>query len=205
LLVDESLDVGVALFNPNRSYTSSASQAQGNGGAFTIGPNSLDSGREYFLIPHIAKNWHLNDKSALGIAFYGRGGMNTRWAGGNATFDPDGAGPAPVSTLPGTFGAGRAGVDLSQAFLEASYAYQFSDQLTAGVSLVGVFQSFEATGVDTFAGFTQSFVDNLLVTGQPSPVNKLLRISRRLVLLSLMITQICLPKVVVLISLLMQN
>ena len=168
LIVGERFDVGAALFNPNRSYTTSASQAQGNGGAFTIGPNSLDSAREYFVIPHIARTWELTEESAWGVAFYGRGGMNTRWEGGTATFDPDGAqGPAPVMTLPGTFGSGRAGVDLSQAFLDLTYARQMSENFSAGISLVAVTQVFEAEGLEAFTGFTQSFVDGIFATGMP--------------------------------------
>ena len=151
------LDVGAALFSPLRSYSSSESLANGNGGAFTIGPNDLDSDGTLFIIPHIAYTWGLSDKSALGLAFYGRGGMNTEWKGGDATFDPDGPGPAPVMTLPGTFGAGTAGVDLSQAFLDIAYARKTNDSFTWGASLVIAIQAFEATGVDTFAGFTETF------------------------------------------------
>ena len=170
LLVGDRFEVGAALFNPNRSYSTSASLAQGNGGAFTVGPNSLDSAREYFVIPHIARTWELTEESAWGVAFYGRGGMNTRWEGGTATFDPDGAqGPAPVMTLPGTFGSGRAGVDLSQAFLDLTYARQLSDNFGAGISLVVVGQMFEAEGLEAFTGFTQTINQ----TGNPADVTNL--------------------------------
>ena len=171
LLVGDRFEVGAALFNPNRSYSSSASLAQGNGGAFTIGPNSLDSAREYFVIPHIAYTKQISDISAWGVAFYGRGGMNTKWEGGTATFDPDGQGtqfPVPV-TLPGTFGAGTAGVDLSQAFLDVTYARQLSDNFNVGISAVVAAQVFEAYGVNNFAGFTESFVNNFFQTGMPDP------------------------------------
>lgn len=122
------VEAGASLFSPRRGYSSGTSLANGNGGAFTIGPNSLKSDRNYFLIPYIAYNQKINDVSALGIAFYGRGGMNTRWEGGTASFDPDGAGPSPVVTAPGTFGAGNTGVDLSQAFLDVAYARQITDK-----------------------------------------------------------------------------
>ncbi len=150
-------DVGAALFSPLRSYSSSESLANGNGGAFTIGPNNLDSAREYFVIPHIARSWGLGLDSAFAIAFYGRGGMNTKWEGGTATFDPDGPGPAPVMTLPGTFGAGTAGVDLSQAFLDLAYARKAGDKFVWGAALVVAIQVFEAYGVDAFAAFTETF------------------------------------------------
>jgi long-chain fatty acid transport protein len=150
-------DVGAALFSPLRSYSSTASLANGNGGAFTIGPNDIDSDRNYFVIPHVAYSWGLSDNSAIGLAFYGRGGMNSKWQGGTASFDPDGPGPAPVMTLPGTFGAGKAGVDLSQAFFDIGYAQKSSERFAWGASLVVAIQAFEAYGVGTFAGFTESF------------------------------------------------
>ncbi len=166
------LDVGAALFSPLRSYSSSPSLAGGNGGAFTIGPNDIDSDRNYFVIPHVAYGWELSPKSAIGVAFYGRGGMNSKWQGGTASFDPTGQGGAPV-TLPGTFGDGTAGVDLSQAFLDVAYARKVSDRVALGASLVGVIQSFEAYGVGNFAGFTQTFADSILTTGAPTQVPNL--------------------------------
>jgi long-chain fatty acid transport protein len=79
------LDLGLGLFSPQRDYSTSPSLANGNcspqGCAFTIGPNSLDSESELFAIPYIASSWALSDVDYLATAFYGRGGMNTRWVG----------------------------------------------------------------------------------------------------------------------------
>ena len=105
--VGDHFIIGAAVFSPIRKYETTASQANGQMGAFTIGPNKLKSGTNYFLIPHVARTWALDNGNAWGFAFYGRGGMNTDWKGGTATFDPDGPGPAPVTTFPGTFGAGK--------------------------------------------------------------------------------------------------
>ncbi|MCH7853346.1 MAG: outer membrane protein transport protein [Proteobacteria bacterium] len=149
---------GAALFSPRRSYKSSASQLNGTMGTFTIGPNNIDSARDYFVIPHVAYAWKLSEESALGVAFYGRGGMNTEWDGGSATLDPDGPGPAPVTTFTGTFGGGTAGVDFSQAFLDLTYARKAGDNFAWGVSLVSVVQTFKAKGLIQFSGFTESFV-----------------------------------------------
>ena len=41
--------------------------------------------------------------------------MNTDWKGGTATYDPDGPGPGGVMTLPGTYGAGKAGASFLNA------------------------------------------------------------------------------------------
>lgn len=170
LLLGNRIDAGASIFNPRRNYNTSTSQAQGNGGAFTIGPNSLESAREFFVIPHVALTKQLDDDTAWGLAFYGRGGMNTRWEGGTASFDPDGVqGPTPVSTLPGTFGFGTTGVDLSQAFLDVSFAKHVNEKLSLGISGVLGIQAFKAEGLAAFGGFTEVFNNNIFATGQANP------------------------------------
>jgi long-chain fatty acid transport protein len=170
--VGDQLIAGVSVFSPIRKYETSESMANGGcfpgmGCAFTIGPNSLKSKSNYFYIPHISWSKQLANGNALGISFYGRGGMNTDWQGGSATFDPDGPmGPTPVSTFPGTYGDGlfggngKAGVNLSQAFLDVTWAKQFNENFSFGVSAVLVAQMFEADGVRTFAQYTESFANS---------------------------------------------
>ena len=155
-VVGEKWDVGLALFSPRRSYETSDSMLNGQFGSFTIGPNDLDSDNEWFPIPYVAKNWKLDNGQALAFSFYGRGGMNTEWRGGTATFDPDGPGPAPVMTLPGTYGDGTAGVDLTQAFMELAWAGSVNS-FSWGIAPIIAIQAFEATGVRSFAGFTETF------------------------------------------------
>lgn len=159
--VPERLEVGLAVFSPRRHYETSQSQLNGQMGTFTIGPNDIDSDKEFFPIPYIAKNWIVGDQDVFGVAFFGRGGMNTHWKGGTATFDPDGPGPAPISSFPGTYGAGTAGVDLMQAFLNIGYAHaNASGTLSYGVSLTLAAQRFEAIGVGSFAGYTRTFASS---------------------------------------------
>lgn len=148
---------GLAVFSPDRSYSTTSSQLNGQFGAFTIGPNNLNSDKDHFYIPHMAYTWPLDNGNALGVAFYGRGGMNTTWNGGTATFDPDGPGPAPIMTLDGTYGGGKAGVDLNQALLDLTWAKSFNDQFSIGLAAVFAAQKFKAYGVGNFAGFTETF------------------------------------------------
>jgi long-chain fatty acid transport protein len=155
--VGDQLIFGAALFSPIRDYSTTPSQLNGNFGAFTIGPNNIESDSNYFIIPHIARSWQLQNNSAWALAFYGRGGMNTDWKGGTATFDPDGPGPAPVMTLPGTYGGGDAGVNLSQAFLDVTWGKKLANDISLGISAVLAAQMFKADGVGTFAGFTRTF------------------------------------------------
>jgi len=155
--VGNHFTAGAAVFSPKRSYETTASQLNGQFGAFTIGPNDLKSGTNYFIIPHVAATWALNNGNAWGFAFYGRGGMNTDWKGGTATFDPDGPGPAPVTTFEGTYGAGKAGVNFSQAFLDLNWSKKFNDTFSFGLSAVLATQWIKVNGVSSFAGFTETF------------------------------------------------
>jgi len=159
VFADDSWEVGLSIFSPMRSYKASASVVNGNFGAFTIGEGDFDSSSEFFPIPYVAKNWRLGNGHVISTSFYGRGGMNTTWDNSDATaiFDPDGPGPAPVMTLPGPFGGGEAGVDLSQAFLSIIYAGKASDRFAWGIGPVFAVQLFEAKGIGSFAGFTNTF------------------------------------------------
>jgi long-chain fatty acid transport protein len=159
VLVKDSIDIGLALFSPRREYSASQSQLNGQFGAFSIDAGTVESDNEYFPIPYIAKNWKLDDDRAVTLAFYGRGGMNTDYTSGSATFDPDGPGPAPIMSLPGPFGTGTAGVNLNQAFLEISYSFTVDD-ISFGIAPVLAYQIFEAEGVGAFAPYTKTFAES---------------------------------------------
>jgi len=177
--VGDQLVVGAALFSPIRKYQTGDSMFQGNFGAFTIGPNNIKSKSNYFVIPHIAKSWQLSNGNAWALSFYGRGGMNTDWNGGTASFDPDGPGPGGVGTFPGTYGdsifggSGKAGVNFSQAFLDITWGKKFSDRLSLGVSAVLVAQYFKANGVRTFAQYTETFArsENPMMPDMPTSLS----------------------------------
>ena len=170
---DNQWQLGLAVFSPMRSYRASDSLAQGNFGAFTLSAGEHDSKNEAFPIPFVAKNWTMGGGNALTVFMYGRGGMNTEWdSGASASFDPTGMAGTPV-TLPGVYGAGKAGVDLMQAFLGVNYTFKINDNLAIGGGPVAAVQMFEATGVSNFAGYTQTFADAFLQNGMGAPVNNL--------------------------------
>ena len=156
VMLGSAAEAGLSIFSPRRSYKTTDSQLNGQLGSFTVGPDSIDSKNEYFPIPYMAGIWELSETSAFGAAFYGRGGMNTEFQGGSATFDPDGPGPGGTVTLPGPFGAGDLGVDLIQAFIDLTYSFK-TGSLNWGITGVLAAQSFEVEGMGNFAGFTQTF------------------------------------------------
>ncbi len=161
VFVGERMDVGAAIFSPStRSYTAGAGSAVPDGTAcpcpFTIGSGSeqsIDSDNDFFLIPHFAYNWMLNDKSSAGITVYGNGGMDTEYVGGTASLQ----GPTGTSiTAPGTYGAGKTVMNLSQLFINASYARKFTDTASWGVSGIVAYQKFKADGLTNFGGFSSN-------------------------------------------------
>ncbi len=152
------LDAGLALFTPKREYESSTSLANGAGGAFTVGPNDIESDRKSFLVPHIGYNHPLGSRSSLGITSFANGGMNTVWHGGTASFDPDGPGLGMTGTFPGTYGAGTAGVDLAQNFLALTYSRKVNERFSYGVGPVFGLQYVRVKGLSAFAGYTEDFV-----------------------------------------------
>lgn len=149
--VGERLDVGAALFSPDRNYTvtgatSFAAAPVGlcpGSACFPLANGNYESDHTLFLIPHIAYNWMLDDTTAFGLAAYGNGGMNSDYS--NV--------PSAVGGT-GTFGGGSAGVNLAQLFINASYAKQINDQHAVGASLIFAYQEFKADGLGSFAGFS---------------------------------------------------
>jgi long-chain fatty acid transport protein len=161
VFAEDNWEVGLSAFSPMRDYEVELAGLQGNFGAFSTGTGRYESGSEWFPIPYLAKSWRLGEDKVVSFVFYGRGGMNTDWDDPNATafFDPDGPGPAPVTEFPGVFGAGEAGVDLSQAFLAVNFAGKAGDSFAWGIGPVFAVQAFEARGVGSFAPFTKTFAE----------------------------------------------
>jgi long-chain fatty acid transport protein len=159
VLVGNRMDIGAAIFSPNpRSYTATGTAGVPDGfgcGAlcpFEVGPQSIDSESDVFLIPHFGRNWMLDTSSSIGVSVYGNGGMNTNYKGGSAQHN-NGLGVA--VTTPGTFGAGNTGVNLKQLFIATTYARKIDDKSSWGVTPIIVYQTFEAKGVASFAGFSE--------------------------------------------------
>ncbi|MCP4877934.1 MAG: hypothetical protein GY896_20965 [Gammaproteobacteria bacterium] len=152
-------DVGLALFAPMRKYSAKGGPAIPAGSPcgpcpFSIGDGdqSIDSENESFLIPQFGYNWMLDNDRSIGISVFGNGGMNTEYKGGTAIAGPP-TGPA-NALLQGTYGAGTAGVDLSQLFISTTYSAKISESSSWGISGIIAYQRFEAKGLAGFAGFS---------------------------------------------------
>lgn len=166
--IDESqFDLGISWFMPRRSYQSTGTPSRffdPNTGqaSFSIGPQGIDSDNENFFIPAFGIHKRFTEKSALTLSVYGNGGLNTEYTGGTATvfggFDPDTGAPL-FFDLPGTYGAGRTGVDLMQLGTLLTYSYRVNENHGLGISGVFVYQRFKAEGLGNFAPFSLNPLD----------------------------------------------
>ncbi len=160
VLVGNRMDAGVSLFMPRRNYTTLFGGNNGRNNSFSFENVNIDSGEELFINPEIAGAHPLDDVSALAWAFYMRNGLASSFKGGSATFDPDGDGPLGIATYPGTYGDGRLEFELSQAFLDITWARKFGDHTSFGVSAVLAGQSLVVKGIGGFAKYTETFSDS---------------------------------------------
>lgn len=133
VFVGDRMDLGAALFSPHREYTADT-------GAFNVMGGNHDSDNTLFLIPHFGWNYMLDANSSYGVTLYGNGGMNTEYTNQGG----------------GVFGGGTAGVNLSQLFVNLSYARKINDKASWGAGLILAAQAFEAYGLQNFAGLSNS-------------------------------------------------
>lgn len=138
--VDSQLNIGISLFSPSRLYRGSGTTS----GAGLVPNAEIRSDSRFFLIPDIAASYRIDDVSAVGVAVYANGGMNTNY---------DDSGPCIIG-LPGVFCNGTAGVDLAQLFLQPTYAYEFFDRVSVGAGPIFALQTFEANGLGLFAALS---------------------------------------------------
>ena len=136
--VDRQFQFGVSLFFPTRGYDAT--------GTVFVAPGDHNSSIPLFLVPNVAYSQPIDATSAWGVAMYGNGGMNTYFRSvTNFGFVCLGAN--------GVYCAGAAGVNLSQAFVEAAYAKSYGG-FSFGIAPVFAFQQFSAEGLGAFRTFS---------------------------------------------------
>lgn len=134
--VGSRYDVGLSFFNPNREYTVTGNPS-GAFGTFGLAPGTYGSDSRLFIIPALSANWSLQSDSAIGVALYGHGGMNTDY-----------------NSSPGPFGNTPAGVDLSQLFIVPTYSKKIVPNHALGISPVFAYQRFRMQGVKAFGPYS---------------------------------------------------
>jgi long-chain fatty acid transport protein len=180
----QRLDIGASWFSPKRKYKGltpdGASGAYAPIGGGATGTGEVDSQNNDFFIPNFGYSHPLDAKSAVGIALFGNGGMNTDYrskdtlfglgtfGGNNPLANPPAYSnpmdPRAGSQIPGTtrIGGGNAGVNLEQLGISLGYAREVTDNFSLGASLLLAYQSIEVKGVGAFQGFTETFTQSML-------------------------------------------
>ncbi|NNK89217.1 MAG: hypothetical protein HKO89_01300 [Saprospiraceae bacterium] len=137
VFLGKEFSVGIALFSPSRQYTIEGNPS-GMPGTFGLTPGTVESDSKMFLIPHIAANFPINEKSAFGVSLFGNGGMNTNYP--TQTFYDQS-----IETT---------GVNLVQMFVGLTYSYKLHENHSVGLTAVLAGQQFEAKGLSSFAPFS---------------------------------------------------
>jgi long-chain fatty acid transport protein len=126
----DRVDVGVAVFNPIRSFSSPAT------GTF-LKDSHQTSDTNIFVVPSFGANWDMGTYS-LGVTLSANGGMNTDYA---------------TNVFSGGTN-GRTGIDLAQALLGFTYSRNIGDNNTIGITPTLAGQRFMARGLQGFGSIS---------------------------------------------------
>ncbi len=135
VFVGNRVDAGLTLFMPSRKYTVKGTPS-GLPGTFGLTPGTVKSDSGMFVIPSVGVNRMLNENSSAGVSIYGNGGMNTDYD--TNTF----------------YGSTPTGIDLMQLFITPTYSVKLTPKHAVGISVILAYQSFEASGLQAFGGFS---------------------------------------------------
>jgi len=145
VFLGKRFDIGFGLFMPFREFTVSGMPSM-YPGTFPLNPGTVESDSKLFLMPYAGANFMLNENTAIGIAVYGNGGMNTNYDA--AVFH----------------GSTPTGVNLAQMFADVTISRKLGENHAVGLTFIGAFQMFEAKGLQAFGNFTV-LPDNLTDNG----------------------------------------
>jgi long-chain fatty acid transport protein len=134
--LESRFDAGLLIFSPIRGYTCTQ---QGNDPT----PIDMNSQRDIYLIPSFSTNYALDCMNSIGIAVYGRGGMNTTYASDNQIF-----GGGDINQV--------MGVDFMQMFITPTYSRAINENHSIGISLVGAVQRIRWKGLQGFQVYSYS-------------------------------------------------
>lgn len=126
--VGSRVDFGLDLFMPDRTATWGAN-------VFGVTPGDYRSGKRLFAVPEFAYNRAWGSNSTLGVVVYGNGGMNTSYG----------------SAILGG-GTSNTYSNLEQLFIAPTWAKRLDNGHSFGASFNIVRQTFEAKGLQGFAG-----------------------------------------------------
>jgi long-chain fatty acid transport protein len=124
-------DAELELFSPKREYKANDDFAPPP--VLSVPPGTEQSENDYFLIPGFGISLPLDDRSSVGIALTGQGGMNTEYD--TATFANFAAPPGSPQNPTGAFTPSEpTGIDLAQLALGLTWARELGAFETLGIT-----------------------------------------------------------------------
>lgn len=155
-------DAELELFSPEREYRANDDFAPPPPPPFSVPPGTEESENDYFLIPSFGINFPIDDRSTIGLALAGQGGMNTEYD--TATFANFAAPPGSPTNPTGAFTATEpTGVDLAQMALAVTYARELGEfaglgitRQSFGITPILAAQRFKARGLQPFKALSVS-------------------------------------------------
>ncbi|CAK0771082.1 long-chain fatty acid transport protein [Gammaproteobacteria bacterium] len=154
-LTPDRLDLGLALFFPDRGFTADTVPSSQNcpptgpNQPGCIPPGEYKSKNPLFMIPSFGWSKSLDTESTIGISIGGNGGMNTEYD--SAVFR-NYANPANPKTVP----TGATGIDLSQMFIGGTYTRKTTGNQWVGITPVIGIQNLKVKGLEPFTSMSES-------------------------------------------------
>jgi len=135
------VDFGLEYFKPKRTAVTRSDNVSYTG-----------DGDSAFFIPEFGYSGKLSDSQSFGVVVYGNGGMNTKYQS--------------IPQYSGSPTGQPTGMNMEQLFIAPTFSLKINDKHTFGVSLNLIYQTFEATGLEGFAGFTSDSSTTTNLTGE---------------------------------------
>lgn len=151
------MDAGLTVLLPRRNFSTFGEGSKGEDGTFSFAVADIDSDKDVYYLPEFAGTRQLQNDSAFAWAFYMRNGIGTKLKGGAATFNPTGNGQSGIETLPGIYGDETASLEMSQAYVDITWAKQWGGKTGLGIAAVLAAQSLKIKGAGGLAKYTETF------------------------------------------------
>jgi|GEM_PF-3773431 long-chain fatty acid transport protein len=168
VFVGNKFSLGIELLAPKALYS-----IKGSPSVFTaetsqpwklgLEPGSYQSEHKYSIVPHVSLNLKIDNNNSIGLSIYGNGNQGTQYSN-KVYFSPvinsfgssEGfVNPMGIITTPSY-------IKLLQYFGALSYSHKFGQKLGIGISVVGVWQSIDVGGLESFGSlYYTSYPDKI--------------------------------------------
>ncbi len=142
---DTQFDLGAALFLPNRGFTANNDAPPPPNPSIPAGRFRSDN--DVFVLPHLGINWRLDEDSSAAFTLVANGGLNTDH---DEPVFQNFAPPPPSPFAP----AGATITDFAQILAGFTYARQFGERHSIGITPIAALQRIRIEGLEPFTALS---------------------------------------------------